>query len=866
MPRLLIIALFMSTLACAVASDDILPGGEPFNDAIPTPASELGWPVGRWHARPEQINQYFQQLAAASDRASLKVIGKTHEQRPLLHMYISSPDNQHQLEQLRQQHIAGDGPLVIWLGYSIHGNEASGSNAAMLVAYYLLASEADWVKALLENTVIILDPMLNPDGLGRFATWANMHQGQQPVADKLHREHNEVWPGGRFNHYWFDLNRDWLPLTQPESVARVQQFQHWQPNIFGDYHEQGSDAGYFFQPGVPERKNPLTAAENVRLTEALGRYHAAALDAIGSRYFTRERFDDFYYGKGSTYPDIQGSIGILFEQASARGHLTDSANGTFSFRDAIRNHFATSLSTLRGGHALRSELLDWQQQFFKAAAKRAAQLDHRAWIFSDRGTAKRAPELVKLLQQHQIEVGRLQQPVRANGMDFAADSSFVVAVQQRQSALIEAIFEQRSEFEDNTFYDVSAWTLPLAYNLKFSQLAKVPANSAMNAAETVPSRQLAAASDTLAWRFAGDSLDASALALALANADVPVYRVINPQRKLQVDSNVARGDFIVMLRHNVDRAGVIASINEHLQRWPVTLQALDSGLNYAGVDLGSPGIQPLQPVRPLLLTGAGINAMEAGHIWHLIDRRLGMPLPMLDISQELPDLRDYTHLLLADADYTAIPDDWYDALLAWVGAGGILITQKHSAEWAGALFAKPAPDASSAGDQPAPIDETTAARVQRLLKELVDVNDQSRTQLGIQHYSDHQQAAAKRVLGGAIFYADADTTHPLLTGIYNDSMPVLLNDLIRLQASDNAWSTPLRLSEKPQLAAGYASDWMLEQLHNQPLLIAERVGLGSSVRFAFNANFRAFWRGTEQLYINALVNSSMLEGTTLPHN
>jgi len=843
----------------ASANDSILPADEDFAAAIPTPDSVLGWPVGTWHARPEQITRYFEQLAAASAQASLSNIGLTHEQRPLLHLTITSAANQRKLEDLRQQHLRGDGPLVIWLGYSIHGNEASGSNAAMLVAYHLLAGKAPWIENLLENTIVVIDPMLNPDGLARFATWANMHRGQQAVGDKLHREHNEVWPGGRFNHYWFDLNRDWLPLTQPESKARVSAFQHWQPNIFGDFHEQGADAGYFFQPGVPERKNPLTPTDNQRLTTALARYHAKALDAVGTPYFTRERFDDFYFGKGSTYPDIQGSIGILFEQASARGHLVDSANGTFSFADAVRNHYATSVSTLRGGHAMRAELIDWQQRFFEQSAKRAANMDFRGWVFADRGQGVRAEQLLEVLLAQQITVARLNEDISIAGQRYAADNSYVVPLRQRQAALVESIFEQRTTFADNSFYDVSAWNLPLAYNLAFDKLQRLPdattiSSTAELTATSVPA--VSAKDDIIGWRFSGDSLTASALALALVNGDVPVYRVINPARNLAADSSIRRGDFVIMLLHNLDHVLVEQEINLQLRKHPVALTELSSGLNLDGIDLGSPGIQRINPVKPLLLTGKGINPMESGHIWHLLDRRLGLAVPMLDLSQDLPDLGDYSHILLADAEYSAIPEAWQQPLSIWLRQGGVLITQKRSAQWAGTVFMT---DSNELAE-----DQTMPDLISRKLKQLSSNTDESRQQLGAQNYAEHAQTAAERVLGGAIFQARTDLSHPLLTGMYSDRMPVFLNGLVRLSPSRNAWTTPLQMGDEVQSAAGYASAWMREQLQNQPLLIAERVGQGSLIQFAFNPNFRAFWRGTEMLYVNALVNAGLLERTYLP--
>ena len=271
--------------------------------------------------------QYLQALAAASPRVSIEVTGQTYEQRPLLQLSISSAENQNQLTALRQARREGGGPLVVWLGYSVHGNEPSGSNAALLVAYYLAASRSEFVQNLLRESIILIDPAVNPDGLNRFASWANSNAALNPVADPTTRLHVQTWPSARTNHYWFDLNRDWLPAVHPSSRARIREFHRWLPHVLTDHHEQIGHPGFFFQPGVPARQNPLIPTENLELTRVLANYHSAALDRAGQPHFAEDAYDDFYFGKGSTYPDINGSIGILFEQKAIRGQELATDNG-----------------------------------------------------------------------------------------------------------------------------------------------------------------------------------------------------------------------------------------------------------------------------------------------------------------------------------------------------------------------------------------------------------------------------------------------------------------------------------------------------------------------------------------------------------
>ena len=843
---LLWLALWTSN---AYTNNEILPQDESYLQAVPAPAQTLGWEVGEWHARPEQITDYFKTLANRSERASLDVIGRTHEQRPLIHLTITSPANQRRLEQLREDHLQGSDLLVLWLGYSIHGNEASGSNASLLLAYHLIAGEAEWIDELLENTVVIIDPMFNPDGLARFATWANMHRGQVLTADKQHRSHREAWPAGRFNHYWFDMNRDWLPATQPESVARLKQFHRWLPHVLGDFHEQGSDAGYFFQPGAPSRNNPLTPVKNTELTTKLASYHAKALDEIGQRYYSRETFDDFYYGKGSTYPDINGSIGILYEQPSTRGHQIDSVNGTFTFTDAVRNHYATSISTLKGAHAIRSELTGYQRDFFDQAQTNAKR---GAWVFAN---ATQAKGLVELLELHDITVYLNSRAVEIDGKSYPAGEAWVVPTKQRQAALIEAMFEQRSEFADNTFYDVSAWTLPLAFGLPFTHVTTVPQSVEV-------SSQLAAGiaftpdDGASAYRFGATGVSAAGLALSLLNDGVVVYRVGQGQLASQDDSVIKNGDYLVPILRGDNREVIQTKLSQYQQQWQVEVSAIDSGFNLSGIDLGSPAVKRLNAVKPAMLVGHGVVPMEAGHIWHFVDRRLQLPLSMLDMNLPgVPDFAGYTHLLLPDAAYSAIPKAWLKPIQTWVGQGGTLIAQKRSAKWSEAVF-DPASEEEEAEGLSA--DELLEKR----LRQLTARKDDSREALGQRAYVDYQHDAAERVLGGAIFSSELDLSHPLAMGYQRATLPVFLNSLTPLKSGNNAYSNVVRLGTLEPLA-GYASDYAREKLVDQALVVASKVGRGQVVKLAFNANFRAFWYGTELLYANALVNSQLLNANSL---
>jgi hypothetical protein len=426
----LLFLVSLSFLSAQVTLDYYLPKGIKYDSKVPTPKEFLGYEVGEWHVGHDQLVYYMRAVAAASDRVTIKTFARSYEGRPLVLLTITSPENQKRIDEIQREHVqltdpnaskdlnVDNMPVVLYQGYSIHGNEASGSNAALLYAYYLAAAQGDAIEERLKNTVILLDPSFNPDGMNRFASWVNTHKSYHPVADGNEREYNEAWPRGRTNHYWFDLNRDWLLTQHPESQGRIHNFHTWKPNVLTDHHEMGTNNTFFFQPGVPSRTHPITPLRNQELTGEIAKYHAKGLDKIGSLYYTKENFDDFYYGKGSTYPDVQGAIGILFEQASSRGHYQESVHGVLTFPFTVRNQFVTSLTTLEAGYNLRKELLSWQREFYTSAMDEAGQDNLKAYVFGDQYDKTRTAHFIELLLRHRIKIYKANSDIIANGQSF----------------------------------------------------------------------------------------------------------------------------------------------------------------------------------------------------------------------------------------------------------------------------------------------------------------------------------------------------------------------------------------------------------------------------------------------------------------
>jgi hypothetical protein len=822
-----------------------------YDPDIPTPGQVLGFQIGKWHLTHDQLLHYAREVAERSDRVSMEIIGRTHEDRPLVILYITSPENHENLEDIRTLRLSlsdpersekmdlSEIPLAVYQGFTIHGDEASGANAAPLLLYYLAAGQSEEVQELLANTVILLDPCFNPDGMQRFATWVNMHKGRRLVADPQSRELNQPWPGGRTNHYWFDLNRDWLPARQPESQARVQVFQAWKPNILTDHHEMGPNSTFFFQPGVPERTHPLTPERNQELTRQIGTYHAKALDAIGSLYFTQENFDDFFYGKGSTYPDLQGGVGILFEQAGLEGHLRETDNGALPFSFAIRNQVTTALSTLKAAREMRIELLDYQRDFYRSALEEARKDKRKAFLFSAPGDPSRTRAFIELLLRHQIRVQAVAEEVRSDGQVFRAGESYAVPLEQAQYRLIRTIFETERSFRDSVFYDISAWTLPLAFQLQLAVLDKGQWRD-IREGEVL----------TTAPAKAVQRLSYSAYAYLMPWSDYNAPKALNLIQERGIRTKVGTEPFTDPQGRFFDRGAILipvqnqalsaAALHEYLQgvaeACGVDIFAVQSGLTPEGIDLGSNKFRTLQAPRPALITGPGVFSYDAGEIWHLLDQRYGMTVSLLEATDlGRFDLSKYGTLILPDGNYASLSGSATQNIRQWVQEGGTLILLEGAVQWA-------------AGQQLAKVSILPEAKPDSA---------------GVRKpYADLSANLGARAIRGTIFPGLIDRSHPLGFGYASDTIPLFRNNTLFLKPADNPYATPLiYLSDEP--LSGFRSDVHRQNLARSAGIVVSGLGRGRVICMAQPPNFRAFWYGTNKLLANALFFGRVIDGRAI---
>ncbi len=798
-----------------------------FDSKVPSPEQFLGYEVGDWHVRPDQLHAYAQAVAASSARVSIETIGHTHEQRPLVLLKVSAAGNQGKLETLRTRHLEQpkEGPLVLYMGFSIHGNEASGSNASMLYLYYLAAAQDPWLDEVLKDTVVLIEPSYNPDGLGRFAHWANSNKSKNLVSDRNNREQNEPWLRGRTNHYWFDLNRDWLLLQHPESQARIKQFHRWRPNLLTDHHEMGSDSTYFFQPGVPTRQNPLTSNENLLLTRALANFHAEALDAIGSDFYSEEDYDDYYYGKGSTYPDINGSLGVLFEQASSRSHLAETVNGPLSFQDTIFNQLTTSLSSLKGAWELRERFKALQSDFYPTQAENAKSIGHAGWIVGDGNDSHRAQEMLSIFSQHQIEYFPLGETIKSGGTTYKAGHAWFFPAKQTQFGLLRAMMETRTRFQDETFYDVSTWNFPFAFDLPYSTLKRAPKQGSKESSFVASNVSVDAKAWLIPWNYAR----APRALQTLLSEGVLVKSAVK-RFSAQLDSGVKAfelGTLVVPTgRLQTDErqrvADLLSSLSE-AQQLPIYNVA--KGLTPSGADIGSGAMRVIKPIKPLLLVETPTNRYEAGEVWYVMDTRLGLA-PVMVTAKQLGkiNLSDYTHLIMVDGRYKTFPKELQSTLKDWVSGGGVLIAQKRAALWSQNLL--PALESEKEEEKDAPANERKA-------------------------YSDFERDHARNTIGGAIVETELDLSHPLSFGYSDERLPLMRNRTVVLDGPRSPYASLAMYTDAP-LLSGYIDSAKLQEFAGKNAVIADRLGKGLVVRFADNPSFRAYWYGSQRLLFNAL--------------
>ena len=806
---------------------------ENYNPDIPKPETVLNYQVGEWHVSHDKLLQYMQLLAKKSDRITIENRGKSYEERPLILLKITDPENHKKIELIKKNHISlsnkeGENlnidkmPLVIYQGFSIHGNEPSGSNAGLIAAYHLAASNSKETIDLLKNTVILFDPSYNPDGLQRFSQWANSNRNISLNPDNQDREYNENWPGGRTNHYWFDLNRDWLPAQLPESRARIKTFTEWLPNILTDHHEMGTNSTFFFQPGIPSRVNPLTPKMNQKITKKIGYYHADALNKIGSLYYSEEDYDDFYYGKGSSYPDVNGSIGILFEQGSSRGHIQNSENGILTFPFTIRNQLTTIFSTWKAAYEMRIEILNYYKDFYKQSRDLGLKEKFNSIVFETPNDPLTTYYLAKTLKIHDIQIHSIKRDVDIDGKKFTKSNSIAIPLNQKKIRLIKAMFNKQTKFEDSLFYDVSAWSFQHSFNVNFNYIQSKNLLGKKIEKLEYPSglidRQV-----EYGYLFEGNGYLTPKAIYSILDAGLRVKIGLKPFTLAGKFYDYGTY-FVTAQNQSMNSNQIYKLMSEIASLNSLEIFGTDTGLTN-GIDLGSDMFRPIKKPKIGLIVGDGVRSYDAGEIWYLFDVKYRIPITKIDVNDiTSSDLFEYTHLILPDYSGDKLDSN---KIKSFVQRGGNLIAFRSALNW---LDESKIVDLDFIENKPKPTNVS---------------------------FDQKDEFYGAQLVSGAIFQTKLDRSHPINFGLKSKTLPLFRNSTIFMKYGRNSFENPIQYSSKP-LINGYISEPNIRTLKESVPFKIKKNGNGKVLLFTDNTQFRAFWYGTNRLLANAVFNSDFM--------
>ena len=825
----LIFFAFIFSLNTVTAQDYFLENNGPYDNTILSPEQYLGYEIGFEHTRHDLIVAYLKYLANVSEKAQIVKYGETHEGRDLVMLTVSSTENLNNLENIKVNHlkhtvpglnteIDSSLPIIVNLGYGVHGNEPSSAEAAILSAYTLVASNNDKIKRLIENSVIFIDPTINPDGRDRHSQWANQYKSINLVADSNDAEHNEAWPRGRTNHYWFDLNRDWLLGINPESRGKLEWYHSWYPNVVTDFHEMGTNSNYFFEPMKRNASvKPMIPDENYSvLSPIFAEYYVKALDSIGSFYYTKESFDETYPGYGSSYPDVQGAVAILFEQASSRGHLQETNYGTMSFGFTIRNQYLSSIATVEAAVDNKDLLRDYQMRFFNSSITEFKNEKVKAYEFGDIYDQNRNKAFIDKLLLHKIKV-------------YKNKGKFVVPVNQPQSRMVKNFFETHSKYIDSVFYDASAWSVSNIYNMKSKELKSFFGESEIKSTEGFV-KNLKPKKSNYAYILDWDDYNSPAALNHLQRNGIITYSAFKPFT-IKVNGTNSSKKFnygsvlIPVSKQKISSDKLFDIINEIQNKYEVPIYNSESGYSMKGIDLGSNNFRINKPVKVALLIGEGINSYEAGEVWHLLDTRIGMPLTKIRLNQfSRTSIDKYTTLIMVSGSYDQLRKDEIKKIKKWVEKGNTLITIARGSSWA-------------------------------INNELIDeslVESKVDSVHSRKNYVDSSGFIGRERIGGVILRADIDLTHPIAFGYNDASIPVYKNNNVFINKTKDDYSS-VAIYSKDFHIDGYISELNREEfIAGAASLIISKLGSGRVVVFADNPNFRGTWYGTNKLFLNAI--------------
>jgi hypothetical protein len=808
---------------------------------LKSPEQFLGYTIGSRYTPHWRIVEYFQHVAATMpSMVQLQQYGQTYEGRPLYIAYVSSQENILKLENIRNNNLRLAGmqggsdkttPVIVWLSYNVHGNEASSSEASMSTIFSLVDPQNQQTKSWLQNTVVIIDPCLNPDGRDRYVNWYNSVAGKKFNPALEAREHKEPWPGGRTNHYNFDLNRDWAWQTQIETQGRMKLYNDWLPQVHVDFHEQGVNSPYYFAPAAQPYHEVITPWQR-DFQNVIGRNHAKYFDEKGWLYFTKEVFDLLYPSYGDTYPTYNGAIGMTYEQAGGPagglGALTSDGD-TLTLSDRTSHHFTTGLSTIEVASKNASKLIAEFESFFSSASKNGAGEFKSYVIKSNSPNDQRIHTLLELLRKNRIQFGT-GKPAKVRGYNYdngkmenfsITKSDIVISAQQPKGAMVKVLFEPNTKVVDSVTYDITAWALPYVYGVK----AYATRQALTAGSEPVKVEIQNAAAEPYGYVLRWNGLSSAQFISQLLQKGIRLR--YNEQPFDAGGQSFERGAIIILKTSNQYFTNLWPTVRALANQYNVQLTSVTTGFVEKGYDFGSSKVHGIKARKIAMLTGEGINSNAAGEIWHFFEQELDYPITLINMSDfNSTNWNRYDVLIMPNGNYRFLADKAQaEQLRSWVSKGGHLIAMENAVA------------------QLAHLEGTI-----KLKKTADTTGDKDEYQL-IRKYENRERDFIPTMTPGSIFKVELDNTHPLAFG-YPSTYYTLKQDDHIFEFMREGWN--VGVLRKSKQVAGFVGSQLINHLQDGMLFGVQEIGNGTITYLADDVLFRNFWQNGKLMFCNAV--------------
>lgn len=855
---LLFVLLFISITASAQIQEAIdrfkFDQDITYDTSIPSPSEFLGYELGEEYTFHYQVMDYFEKLAELSDKITFHEYVRTYENRSVNYAIITSEENQSNIDGIRQNNLkiandpgsvrVSDEPIVVWMSYNVHGNEPSSSEAAMQTAYRLVAGTDSETENMLQNSVVIIDPMINPDGRDRYVYWYKSSQANVLNINYEDLEHDEIWPGGRTNHYWFDLNRDWVWLVHPESRGRIKVYQEWMPQVHIDFHEQGFNNNYFTMPGTTPRNHELPE-DYETWADVFGRGAIKEFDKAQVNFETRERFDFFYPGYGSSYPSLMGGIGMLAEQGghSMGGRAVETNDGyVLTLRQRVFDHYKNGISIVKTSVDNRESLIE----YFQAARSQSTQKGNTKAYILPNNSKDYTYDVVNLMLKQGVDVEQATEDFTVrNAMNYWDGSSssrgfeegdFIIKTNQPAHLFINTIMRRQLEIKDSVMYDMSTWSVPIAYNLDAAwTTSNVGVETTTLTEELVHPNGVEDGNATYAYTIDWEQRNAPK---ALAQLWKHGYKVRSAEKGFTKDGiSYSRGSLVVLLGRNKHKESSIhADMKSIAEYADVEIKGFNTGRMDSGSDLGSPSMQPIDEPKVGLMMDDGFSSYTAGQIWFLFDQWTEFGISRIR-SDRVGNLRwnEYDVIIMPGGGgglNSVFNENAREGLKTWIRSGGTLVATEGSTAWL---------TKDESGITPAELFE---------VEEDKDKEDEI-DPAAYTRYADQEDSSGLRRIPGSGFKGIIDNTHPLAFGMKDKlySLKFGTNGL----KPNTAFSTVGYYAKENVLASGYASNENKKNAEGMAFAAVHEMGQGKVIFLLDNTQYRMFWVGPARLMQNAVM-------------